>query len=56
MAECADGEVEVCLRGCSGTETRLERSAKSGRDLAAEHCRQDFGAMCCDGICDCDVV
>jgi hypothetical protein len=54
MAECTDGEIVVCLRVCGGTETRLERSAKSGRDLAAEHCCGDFGAMCCGGVCDCD--
>lgn len=38
MAECADAEGGVVLRGCGGAETRLERSSEGGRDLAAEHC------------------
>lgn len=39
VGECADGEGKGCLRGCSGRETRVERSAQGGRDLAAEHYR-----------------
>jgi hypothetical protein len=54
MGECADDEVEVWLRGCRGAETRLERSAKGGRDLAAYHCGRESCAVCSVGVCDCD--
>lgn len=38
MTECADAEVVLGLDSERGPETRLERSAEGGRQLAAEHC------------------
>ena len=52
VAEGADAEAGLGRGSCNGSETRLERSAQSGGDLAADHRGRDGGVYCGD-CCDC---